>query len=254
MHLRVHTLLAPIFLVCALLAPASAQAQSSRTPPPIREIGALSLVSETPPPLFFQRTDGTYAPFRIGGDQGKAVNEVPILAPSLRLYRQSRDAAGNTIATPAMELPLPAGQTPLILVFHYDSSGRVTYRLLDELPSHEAHTVRLTNLSTSEVVCKLDDSVFTLSPGSSLVRKVSDPGRFLFAYGVQGAQGDIYKSTTRRRRFPIDDMRLHVVFSNVHKNVAEDGNTHRLLLVRDVNVFERIIKPEHPEPTRLARR
>lgn len=239
-----------LLLVLSLVLTTSlAHAQTPQTAPPPRLVSALSLIDAPAPALFLVTPKGVRTPFAVGAGSRGAANPVPA-SPTLRLYRETKSPEGESALSLAFETPLPPGNAPLLLAFFRDPSGRATARILTDDPTgHAAGTVRLVNLSASEVLCKIDDKIVPVpAQDTTGVRvKVADTFRFLFTYGARQPDGDILHVPAKRLRLPSTDMRLLVLFATQYENRAEG----RVLVVRDARVYDRVAAPE--ETPRLAK-
>lgn len=227
------------FSICLLVLflPPSARAQK---PPPLRDVGALGLTDHTLPELFFQDASGEPRPFAIGQWSRGPVNRMPA-GESLRLMRRVEDpATRETTLVTALELPMPRGENPLLLVCYQGENGKAVWRLIEDVPSHAAGTVRLLNLSGRETVCKLEDKTLELESSADRVVPVANPGAFTYVYGARQPDGTVFKCSPKRLRFPRPDMRLLILFASFPEEV--DG--HRRFVVRDARVYDRVAAPE----------
>jgi hypothetical protein len=206
---------------------------------PLRSISALSLTQSAVPPLFFSSAPGKYAPFEVGHMQRGSVNQLPA-ETTLRLFREeSKDAQGKPVMVPAIELPLPGGENPLLLAFFHETSGQVAWRLLQDDPErHTAGMVRIINLSAGEVYCKVDDSVLAIAPKdeTSPPIAVKNTRGFTMTYGMRLADGTVYQSPVKKLQLPRDDMRLLVIFAS-----HNDGDSD--LVLRDARIYDRVKEP-----------
>ncbi|CAM3101683.1 hypothetical protein [Rariglobus hedericola] len=230
-------------LLSGILACPLPQEVHAAEPPVLREICALTL-GDTPPPLFFS-VQGKYQPFLVGNIERGPANKVPV-KDALILFRQAVDAEGKTAMMAMVSVPLPAAPGPLLLVFFYDQSGRTTYRLIEDASSlYAAGTVRLINLSSEPVYCKVKENILTLASQASSVggSGLVDGKSFEFAYGVMQPDGMLFKSPVKRLRLPREDMRLLILFASRYEQ--RDGQPP-LLTVRDARIYD--VVPKTPTP------
>lgn len=226
-------------------------------PPPVtREISAMFLTSNEPPPLFYMDAMGKAKPFSVGMQGRGSVNRVPA-GGSLRLVRQVEDPATKaTTYQTVIESPLPPGEDPALLVFFHGPNGAITHRLIVDDPSvHPASSVRFLNLSGHEVACQLDGETVVLQPSDGRTVQVSNPSAFVYVYGARQPDGSVFQFPPNRLKFPRNDMRLLVLFTTLLDEVESGFGEGRrqILIVRDVRIFDRVKSPE-PSGTRVTRR
>lgn len=235
-----------LFIFCIAVSAAFTQVPAT----PTRLVSSLSLIDAPPPNLFTLSPKGVRVPFSVGVGSRGAANPVPASEP-LRLYRETPSPDGAPGVSLAFEIPLPPGNTPLLLAFFLDSSGRAASRFLSDDPSvHTPGTVRLVNLSGSEVLCKIDEKVVPV-PSQDVAGidvKIADPLRFLFTYGARQPDGDILHVPAKRLRLPTANMRLLILFAAHYETRGEN----KALIVRDARVYDQVASPPPPALAQLT--
>lgn len=216
-------------------------------PPPMRDVYALTLTNDPPPPLFILNFEGKPVPFGVGVTTRSTANQVPVGAPLALFFEpQGTDELGKPVMKPAMEIPLPAGTKPVTLVFFNTTSGATSYRLIEEDPRHTARTVRIINLGSLDVAFKIEGKPYRLDPGASAFSTITRPDAFIYAYASMNPDGTVYETTDKRLRFLNAEDRLFILFAS-KMELRETGKgrpPERIWNVRDVRIYDRIPVPE----------
>jgi len=210
-----------------------------------RNIEALIISDKRPPDFYYQNLEEEFTPFRIGFQRAGGINPVPATR-TLKLFKQLTSESEELPATyePVVELDLPPGTDPLLLVFYLNKERKTQYRFLDAGPeAFGAMEVQLINLSDSlKVIALLDEKRFDLEPKKEVrtAVNVTQNKRFSFRYGSVQPSGNLYESPETRLRIPFENMRLRIFFAPVQRIVQTENGPQAEMVLRDARVFERV--------------
>ncbi|WP_309384473.1 hypothetical protein [Cerasicoccus frondis] len=216
-------------------------AQSARDKNPTLSLEVIYAFNpENPPPQFFYRNlEGEYSPLSVSFMARGNPNPVPRNSP-LVLYREVNQD-GQTIKSPALQIPLPINDDQAMLFFYLDQNSKVQFKLIEDAPNrHTGGSLRVVNLTQQEIACLIGKEQVRLGPFKDEVKNVmSGKQRFSFAFAL--LEPEPYKSPVKVLPMRSTDQRLLIIFSYQLRSVkGEGGRTSKVLVPDATRMYDKV--------------